>query len=142
MFVVVEAMGHINFDHSMDSDRKGLFTFYDKARNFFKWTHYPVNIDSHILDWKKGTSAKRFPSLSKGTFRITEQGDTYLNLENFKKGYVWVNGHLLGRYWEKGPTFKVFCPGAWLKLDEDNDIHVLEMLTHDTSSITGDKTLF
>lgn len=61
-------------------------------------------------------------------------------MKNFKKGYAWVNGHNLGRYWNIGPFLKIFCPGVWLK-NGQNELHILEMITDDVASITGDKTL-
>jgi beta-galactosidase len=61
-------------------------------------------------------------------------------LSKYKKGYVWINGHNLGRYWNIGPSQKLFCPGVWLKKGQ-NEISILELLTDQTSDVTGDKTL-
>ena len=61
-------------------------------------------------------------------------------MKNFKKGYVWVNGVNLGRYWNIGPSQKIFCPGVWLKKGE-NQIQVLDLLTDISGQLTGDKTL-
>jgi len=36
-------------------------------------------------------------------FDLDEIGDTYFDLSNFKKGYVFVNDRNLGRYWNIGP---------------------------------------
>jgi beta-galactosidase len=36
-------------------------------------------------------------------------------MDRWIKGYIFVNGINLGRYWNKGPQQKVFCPGVWLK---------------------------
>jgi beta-galactosidase len=36
-------------------------------------------------------------------------------MEKWKKGYLFVNGYNLGRYWNKGPQYKIFLPGVWLK---------------------------
>lgn len=70
-----------------------------------------------------------------------EPGDTYLDFSNsFYKGYVFVNGHNLGRYWQVGPQYRLFCPGAWLQKG-GNDIHVLEMTYNGEGSITGALTL-
>lgn len=57
------------------------------------------------------------------------------------KGYIWVNGRNLGRYWKKGPQTRVFCPGVWLKTGE-NTVHVLE-LHYDggDKGISGKRTL-
>jgi beta-galactosidase len=41
----------------------------------------------------------------------------------YGKGYIWINGRNLGRYWNKGPQLKLFCPGVWLK--ENNEIIIL-----------------
>jgi beta-galactosidase len=48
-----------------------------------------------------------------------------LNLQKYYKGFVWVNGHNLGRFWQVGPQLKLFCPGVWLKKGE-NQIFVLD----------------
>jgi beta-galactosidase len=53
-------------------------------------------------------------------------GDTYFDLKAFGKGYLWVNGHLLGRYWDIGPQERLFCPGVWLK-EGKNEVKVLEL---------------
>lgn len=81
-----------------------------------------------------------FPALSRATFTLNEVGDTFFNMKNFKKGYVWVNGHNLGRYWNVGPSQKIFCPGVWLKSGQ-NEFYVLDVQTAASGDITGDKTL-
>ena len=35
LFILVEAMGHINFDHQMETDRKGLVSFSDSKDTKF-----------------------------------------------------------------------------------------------------------
>lgn len=62
----------------------------------------------------------------KTTFNLDKVGDTYFNMKNFYKGYVWVNGRNIGRYWDLGPQYKLFCPGVWLKKGE-NTMYVLQM---------------
>jgi beta-galactosidase len=36
-------------------------------------------------------------------------------MSKYGKGYLWVNGRLLGRYWRVGPQNRLYCPGVWLK---------------------------
>lgn len=138
--ILVEAMGHINFDHQMENDRKGLASFTDTRSTRFAWDIYKINVDEQILNWKGIGDSRNFPSLSRASFTLPEVGDTFINLKNFKKGYVWVNGHNLGRYWNVGPTQKVFCPGVWLKSGQ-NELHILELVTDVVGDLTGDKTL-
>lgn len=47
-----------------------------------------------------------------------------MDIRNFKKGYVFVNGKNLGRYWEVGPQRTLYLPGVWLK--EENEIVIFE----------------
>jgi hypothetical protein len=57
----------------------------------------------------------KYPAIFKATLSLKEVGDTYIDMSNYKKGYVWVNGRNLGRYWDRGPQFRLYCPGVWLK---------------------------
>lgn len=45
-------------------------------------------------------------------------------MKAYEKGYLWVNGHLLGRYWNVGPQYRLYCPGIWLK-NGKNTVYVL-----------------
>ena len=36
-------------------------------------------------------------------FTLDKVADTFLNMESWGKGMVWVNGHAMGRFWEIGP---------------------------------------
>ena len=42
-------------------------------------------------------------SMFEAELTLDEVGDTYLDMSNWKKGFVWVNGYNLGRYWSVGP---------------------------------------
>lgn len=54
-------------------------------------------------------------------------GNTFIHMDNWKKGYVFVNGHNLGRYWTTvGPDTYVFCPDYWLK-ETDNEITIIDL---------------
>jgi beta-galactosidase len=61
-------------------------------------------------------------------------------MSNWQKGYIFVNGYNLGRYWNKGPQQKVFCPGVWLKKGV-NDFVVMELLADKARFIKGDHNL-
>ena len=51
----------------------------------------------------------------KGTFKANSQADCFVHLDGFEKGYVWVNGFNLGRYWKVGPQKSLYLPGCLLK---------------------------
>ena len=57
---------------------------------------------------------------------LDKTGDTFLNMTNWSKGMVWVNGYAIGRYWEIGPQQTLYVPGCWLKKGE-NEVIILDM---------------
>ncbi|KFG71912.1 beta galactosidase jelly roll domain-containing protein [Streptomyces mutabilis] len=51
--------------------------------------------------------------------------DTFLAFPGFRKGFVWINGFLLGRYWNVGPQ-TALCLPAPLTTAGDNTLTLLE----------------
>lgn len=45
MRIQVQATGHINFDHQMNTDFKGLISINDTEKRTFEWNMYKVPID-------------------------------------------------------------------------------------------------
>ena len=45
---------------------------------------------------------------------------------------MWVNGHLLGRYWYIGPQERLYCPAEFLKKGK-NEIVVLDLMASPSS---------
>ena len=74
--------------------------------------------------------------LRKGSFVLSAVGDTYLDMRNWGKGLVWVNGHNLGRYWMVGPQQTVYVPVEWLKKGK-NEVVVLELIKPEVSELSG-----
>ena len=62
-----------------------------------------------------------------GTFNINNVGDTFLDMEQWGKGIVFVNGINLGRYWHVGPQQTLYLPGCFLKKGQ-NEIVIFEQL--------------
>ena len=56
---------------------------------------------------------------------MTDTYDTFLKLDNFKKGFVLINGFNIGRYWEIGPQKTLYVPASLLKKGK-NEIIVFE----------------
>lgn len=62
----------------------------------------------------------------RGWFNLKKLGDTFLNMENWGKGQVWINSHAIGRFWRVGPQQTLYVPGAWLKKGK-NEIIVMDV---------------
>lgn len=126
----------------MEQDYKGLIDITDDIGTSFEWNMYKIPVDTDMHKWNiYNATGYVSPTLLKATINLQEVGDVYLDAAEMFKGYIWVNGRNLGRYWNKGPQTRLFCPGVWLKTGE-NTIHVLELHNDEKEKgLSGRKTL-
>lgn len=45
--------------------------------------------------------------------------DTFLDMTGWGKGVVFVNDHVLGRYWSIGPQQTLYVPSIWFQPGEN-----------------------
>jgi hypothetical protein len=82
----------------------------------------------------------RMGGIFKGEFELDDVADTYLDMSNYKKGMLWVNGGNLGYHWSaRGPQHRLYCPGPWLKKGV-NTIVVLDTELTEPQPVTGVRT--
>ena len=131
--ILVEAMGRMNFGKGI-YDWKGITekveiqneTGITELKN---WQVYNIPVDYAFAKDKKYTAAaakENSPAYYKATFTLDKTGDTFINMMNWRKGMVYVNGHNLGRFWEIGPQQTLYLPGCWLKKGE-NEIIIFDL---------------
>lgn len=48
----------------------------------------------------------------------------YLSLKQNGNGFIYVNGHCIGRCWEQGPQSEYYIPECWLNVDRPNVIAI------------------
>lgn len=141
--ILVEAMGRVNFGRAM-KDYKGIThnveISMDIEDHFFvcnlkNWEVYNLE-DTYefYLQMKfqpvlslKDSLGQRVPGCYRATFQVKKPSDTFLNFETWGKGFVYVNGHALGRIWKIGPQQTLYVPGCWLKKGE-NEILVFDII--------------
>lgn len=138
--ILVENMGRINYGSEIIHNRKGIISEVKINDNIIEgeWEMYglpmdkvpvldkmPKSIvhDNNMESETKGLISK--PVIYKGTFNLTETGDTFLDMEDWGKGIIFVNGKNIGRYWHLGPQQTLYLPGVWLKKGE-NEIVIFE----------------
>ncbi len=139
--ILVEGMGHINFAQYM-IDRKGITDRVTlNGMTLMNWDIrlYPMD-DLFIKDQRiqidKSSQDVKPGLFFTGRFILKETGDTYIDMGNYVKGMVYINGHNLGRFWNIGPQQRLFCPVSWLNKGE-NDIVVFDFLQVEAKSISG-----
>ena len=79
----------------------------------------PLRSPNVVSSFKKG--------YYRANFTLKKVGDTFINMEAFGKGMVYVNGHALGRFWNIGPQQTLYVPGCWLKKGK-NEVVVLDIV--------------
>ena len=148
--IYVEAMGRINFGRAI-KDYKGITNSvtistdverHELIWNLKRWTILTVPDDYQTA--KKALAAAPAPITSKmgyyrGYFNLKKVGDTFLNMEQFGKGQVYVNGHAIGRFWSIGPQQTLYVPGCWLKKGK-NEVIVLDVVGPKKPVIMGQTT--
>jgi len=134
--VLVENLGRINYGPYLQENKKGITAGVSfNGKELKDWQMFPLPFDNiKAVSLKNSKAVTEAPVLKKGTFNLQAVGDTYLDLSNWGKGVVWVNGHNLGRYWSVGPQQTLYVPVEWLKKGA-NDIIVLELLKQEQSQL-------
>ena len=132
--ILVEAMGRMNFGKGI-YDWKGITKKVelknDKGdiKNLKGWQVYNIPVDYSFAkdkNYTKSANKLKHPAYYRSSFTLTKTGDTFLDMSNWSKGMVWVNGHAIGRYWEIGPQQTLYISGCWLK-EGVNEVIVLDM---------------
>ncbi|MDF1560672.1 MAG: beta-galactosidase [Bacteroidales bacterium] len=140
--IFVEGMGRINFAHSM-IDRKGITDRVTlNGMTLMNWEVYGYPMDEDFISALQpaGAPGEKPGIFFRGSFDLETTADTFIDMTNFVKGFVWVNGHNLGRYWEIGPQTRLYCPAPWLKTGE-NEIIIFDLHKTTPGSIRGFPTM-
>ncbi len=127
--ILVENMGRINYGSEL-GELKGITEGVKLDYQFiFDWDIYTLPLDNiEKLEFGE-IKAKTGPAFYKGTLNVDQPEDTFISLEGWNKGVVFINGFNLGRYWSNGPQKALYLPAPILHKG-DNEIIVFEL--HDT----------
>jgi beta-galactosidase GanA len=141
--ILVEGMGRINFAEYM-IDRKGITERVSlNGMTLMNWQVFTLPFDETYLENLRFSAEEvtRPGVFFKGEFELTATGDTYLDMSQWDKGIVWINGHNLGRYWQIGPQKRLYCPAPWLKKGK-NEIMIFDLHLTSPKTVVGVKNLY
>lgn len=139
--IVVEGMGRINFGRAI-KDYKGIIGNVtlttqkedcELALTPTRWNNssiaddYQTAVNALAMPTNKMRGLQTKAGYYRGYFNLKKVGDTFINMEAFGKGQVYVNGHALGRFWQIGPQQTLYLPGCWLKKGK-NEVIVLDVV--------------
>jgi beta-galactosidase len=137
--ILVENMGRINYGPEIIHNIKGIISPIKINGNSIEseWEMCQSPMDK-VSDFSRMQSANVYvntestpknlagkPVAYRGTFNLLETGDTFLDMEDWGKGIVFINGKNIGRYWHLGPQQTLYIPGVWLNKGE-NEIVIFE----------------
>ncbi len=142
--IVMEGMGHINFAQFM-IDRKGITDRVTlNGMTLMNWEMFPLPMQpadvTKMTEQKITSEDTREGGLFTGSFTLNTVGDTFIDMAAWRKGMVYINGHSLGRYWNKGPQKRLYCPANFL-VKGNNRITVVDLFQKTAINISGKETM-
>lgn len=120
--VLVEDQGRVNYADRL-GEAKGLIgpVTLDGAP-LTGWTSTPVEVTAVVGTGSSGIGRAAF----RGSFGLDTPTDLFLDTSAWGKGYAFVNGFFLGRYWRNTPQTTLYVPAPTMRAGE-NEIVVLEL---------------
>ncbi|MGG5752100.1 beta-galactosidase [Zafaria sp. Z1313] len=130
--LVVESMGRVNYGR-LTGERKGITgAILHERQEVHGWTMTPLPLpELPDLDAVRGSAApgRDVPATAAfHSFHFTADSpaDTFLDTWGWGKGYAWVNGFCLGRYWNAGPHETLYVPSPVVRAG-GNEVVLLEL---------------
>jgi len=138
--ILVENNGRINYGPYLNDNRQGItekVTVNGEELTDWKMYKYPF---SSITDLRyisvKEDDNKLQPAFYRGHFTLNEVGDTYLDMHGFGKGFVFLNGINLGKYWNIGPQQTLYIPAGWLRKGS-NEVVIFDELKNGHTKVSA-----
>lgn len=136
----VESLGRVNYGPRL-SEPKGITNGILHERQYLHGIRArPLRLDA-LNDADAVAEIAFHPTdpdattgLYRGVIDVPEPGDAVLALPGWTRGFVWINGVNLGRYWNVGPQRTLYVPGPFLK-PGPNTILILELAHTDARSV-------
>lgn len=143
--IFVEVTGRTPFGKStlLNDVKKGItqkveYTEGTKTIQLSNWTVFPMPLknDKAPVDVKFKFGTTKEPAFHRAIVNLADTGDCFLDMSEWGKGLVWVNGHCLGRFWRIGPTQTMYVPGPWLKKGR-NEIIIMDVIGQKDNVLVG-----
>lgn len=129
--VLVEEQGRVNYGSRLGEAKGIIGEVRLGAIPLAGWQVTGIDLDR----WADAASRARDvpqaaphagPVALRGRFALDRQSDLFLDTDEWSKGYAFVNGFFLGRYWRNGPQRTLYVPGPVTRVGE-NTLVVLEL---------------
>ena len=124
--ILVENMGRVNYGPEL-YDYKGITkSVLLGLQEIHGWEMFSIELKDLSKIKYQPIQNKKMPALYKGVLKVEEVADTFIYLEGFTKGNVFINGFNIGRYFNRGPQKSLYVPAPLLNVG-DNVIEIFEL---------------
>ena len=124
LLLIVEDQGRVNYGKRI-GEHKGII---GGARldgvEVTGWTARPIDLERVPGLVIEGTAAAT-PVVAAATVHLTAPADLFIDTSGWGKGFAWVNGFALGRFWRRGPQQTLYVPSPVTRAGA-NEVVVLE----------------
>lgn len=138
--ILVENQGRINYGPLFGQGKGILDGVLINQRYVFHWEQRAIDLEQPLeellrlgaegVECAVGDAPVDRIDLGAGFFHgeliVDASADSYVALPGFGKGLIWINGFLLGRFWEIGPQLTLYLPKPLLNAGH-NTVTVLEL---------------
>ncbi|MFP5237817.1 MAG: glycoside hydrolase family 35 protein [Acidobacteriota bacterium] len=124
--ILVENSGRVNFTKVIRGERKGItgsVTLDGQEPSVWQIYSLPMS-DVESLHFSANPCAG--PCFYRARVEAGVPADSYIDTRALHKGFVWINGRPLGRFWDIGPQFTLYLPGPWMKRGA-NDVVLFDL---------------
>ncbi|MDQ1095843.1 MULTISPECIES: glycoside hydrolase family 35 protein [Chryseobacterium] len=140
----VENNGRINYGPYLADNRHGItesVSVDGQEISGWKMYRFPFSTVNNFSFSRTAEQKDGQPGLYKGTFTLNQPADMYLDMRDFGKGFVFLNGHNLGKYWQIGPQQTIYVPASWLRKGKNEVIVFDELKSGHTRLSTVDHAI-
>ncbi|CDK01428.1 Beta-galactosidase [Microbacterium sp. C448] len=126
LVIIVEDQGRVNYGPRI-GEHKGLIGGGRlDGEPIIGWTAIPLDLDRVPAIEVDHDDLAVGPVIARGTFELTRPCDLFLDTRDWGKGFAWINGFALGRYWRRGPQRTLYVPEPVLRSGQ-NELVILEL---------------
>ena len=124
--ILVENTGRVNYGREFVNERAGItkwVTLGDATLTGWQIYSLPME-DAGSDDYESDTCTGA--CFYRGEFYVTQPADTFVDMSQFGKGVVWINGRLIGRFWNIGPQRTLYVPSTIID-QRRNEIEIFDL---------------
>ncbi|MBV1779847.1 beta-galactosidase [Paeniglutamicibacter sp. ABSL32-1] len=125
----VESMGRVNYGRLV-GERKGIVgAVLHERQELHGWRMTAMELPRVPAATLLGQASKASPheaAFHAFGFGADAAADGFIDMSGWGKGYVWVNGFSLGRFWDAGPQSRLFVPAPVVRPGA-NQVLILEL---------------